>query len=114
MRISTKSLALAAAPLLLSVAIAGAPARAAEYGSYDLRPGQASLFQIGSTYRWLRVCNDFNSAGPVAATIGDHEARTLQPGICTENDGDMLLVQNNGGGPASGSYQYVRAYDKPH
>ncbi|MEA2780269.1 MAG: hypothetical protein QOK29_1813 [Rhodospirillaceae bacterium] len=115
MRRKTRPLMLATALLPMLVASAAVvkllspPVYAAEYGSYSLASGQTATFRIGSTYRWLRVCNDFNSAGAVEISIGNHGSQSAGPGICVEDAGDVLKVQSKGTGPATGTYQYVSA-----
>jgi hypothetical protein len=69
--------------------LAAPPALAMNHGTFSLRPGESRQFTIGSTYFSLRVCNDIASAGPIAITVGGHEPRTLAPGLCTEQSGDL-------------------------
>jgi hypothetical protein len=88
------------------------PAVAINHGSFLLRPGESQQFTIGSTYFSLRLCNDIASAGPIEITIGGHEPRTLAPGLCAEQSGDLVGVRNQSSGMAMGVF--VSACVVPH
>jgi hypothetical protein len=100
------------ATVAIGTYLAAPPALAINHGSFSLRPGESRQFTIGSTYFSLRVCNDVASAGPIAITVGAHESRTLAPGLCTEQSGDLIGVRNLSDGIAMGVF--VSACVVPH
>ena|SRR4029077_10391880 len=65
-------------------------------------------FRLGSTYLLLRVCNTIGSAGAILVTIGDHKSYTLAPGLCIEESGDAIKLQNRATGVATGTYRPIR------
>jgi hypothetical protein len=42
----------------------------------------------------MRVCNDLKSAGQVVVKIGSNWDRTLRPGQCVQNRGNMIYFKN--------------------
>jgi hypothetical protein len=89
--------------------LTGSSAKAQEFGSFTLKPGEAREFRIGATYRTIRLCNDAESAGNLDAIIGDHDMIHLAPGLCAEDSGDTIQLRNAANGPVSGVYR--RQYD---
>jgi hypothetical protein len=55
---------------------------AADYGSFHVGPAEIKEIAIGPAARELRVCNDFESGGTLAITLGGHEPHVLPPGLC--------------------------------
>jgi hypothetical protein len=101
---------------LIGAGVAALPALAAtEWGSFSLRPGETQQISVGPAARELRVCNDANSTGHIAVTVGTHEPRLLRPGFCGEDIGDMIVASNPGDGPAFGTYglSYGSIRDRP-
>jgi len=94
--------------LIAAGCVAALPATASDYGSFTLKAGEMQEIDIGSTYRDLRVCNDFESAGGVVVTIGGHDPHTLQPGLCAEGFGDSIKVLNQANGVAMGIYRMLQ------
>jgi hypothetical protein len=88
--------------------MAALPAAASDYGNFTLKAGELQEIHIGSTYRDLRVCNDFGSAGGVVVTIGDHDPHALQPGLCAEGFGGSIKVLNQANGVAMGIYRMLQ------
>jgi hypothetical protein len=91
---------------LCAIALIGAPlisgqAVAANYGTLILKAGETQTAAIGATGRSMRVCNDFFSSGPVAATIGGNLPRDLSPGVCAEEIGDRVTVESHADGLAT-------------
>ena len=64
------------------------------FGNVTLQSGEARTVSIGPTFRDLRVCNDAKSAGSVKVTIGSSWQRTLIPGQCAQDRGNMIAFQN--------------------
>jgi len=95
--------------VLIAVACLTTQAGAMEYGSFSLKPGEIREVRTGSTYRQLRVCNESGSGGAIVAVIGDHEPHTLGPGLCAEEYGDTIKLQNGSSGVASGTYRPIRS-----
>jgi len=95
--------------ILIALGCLAGPAGAMEYGSFSLKPGEIRDIRIGSTYRRLRVCNELGSAGAIVATIGDYQPHTLGPGLCAEDYGDVIRLQNSASGVASGTYRPIRS-----
>jgi hypothetical protein len=93
------SCALAAAGFLEASAHAG------QFGSFRLKPGEATDIQAGPRYLNLRVCNDVASSGSVGVTIGDSEPRAIGPGECTDSLGDKVRIQSRADGEVAGIYQ---------
>ena len=83
-------------------ATAGA-ALAAGFGSVTLQPGESRTVPLTgfAGYQQVRVCNDADSIASVSAAIHPRDPRLLQPGLCTEDSGDALDLQNRGAGPAT-------------
>ena len=77
------------------------------FGTVSLVAGQKQQVWMGATYRLVRVCNDFNSAGTVTAIIDDQPALTLPPGRCAEDYGNRIQFVNNGGGTATVAYRSI-------
>jgi len=94
--------------ILIAMCFVATQAAAMEYGSFSLQPGAVQEVRTGSTYRLLRVCNDIGSAGAILATIDDREPHTLAPGLCVEDLGDVIKLQNQATGVATGTYRPVR------
>jgi hypothetical protein len=88
---------------------AGHPARAGEFGSFTLQPGETRNITIGATYRLIRLCNDVGSAGMLDAVIGAGAPIRLAPGLCAEDSGDRIQLRNAANGKVSGVYR--RQYD---
>ena len=61
-----------------------------DFGTISLAAGQAQQVWIGPNYRLIRVCNDFGSAGTVAAVIDEQPSATLPPGRCVEDYGNRI------------------------
>ena len=59
------------------------------FGTLSLAAGQRQQVWMGASYRLVRVCNDFHSAGTVTAVIDDQPAVTLPPGRCDEDWGNQ-------------------------
>jgi hypothetical protein len=78
-----------------------------DFGTISLAAGQAQQVWIGPNYRLLRVCNDYGSAGTVAAVIDEQPSRTLPPGRCVEDYGNRIQFTNTGGGAAKLTYRPV-------
>jgi hypothetical protein len=89
----------------LAAALPVAPGTAAESDVVSLAPGEAREFHIGSTYRNIRVCNDFASAGPVKAWVGHHLPQVLGPGVCADDSGDRIVLRNAAAGRVKGTYR---------
>jgi len=85
------------------------PAKAQEFGSFTLKPGETREVRIGNTYRTIRLCNDVESAGVLDAVVGDHDLIHLSPGLCAEQSGDTIQLRNAANGRVSGVYR--RQYD---
>jgi hypothetical protein len=91
-----------AVALILAIATTG-PASAAGFGSVTLQSGESRdvpLTGFGG-YQQVRVCNDAESISSVSVAIRPRDQHLLQPGLCTENSGDALDLQNRGAGPAT-------------
>jgi len=78
---------------------------AQQFGTIVVRPGELREVSIGPAYRMIRVCNDFNSAGTVEASISGGWTRTLQPGACLEDGGNGIAVRNRSGQPATVTFR---------
>ncbi len=89
--------------------LTGSAANAQEFRSFTLKPGETRQFRIGATYRTIRLCNDYESAGLLDAIIGDNDMIHLAPGLCAEDAGDTVQVHNAANGLVSGVYR--RQYD---
>jgi hypothetical protein len=77
------------------------------FGTVSLAAGQKQEVWMGTTYRLVRVCNDFSSTGTVTAIIDDQPALTLPPGRCAEDYGSRVQFSNNGGGAATLTYRSI-------
>ena len=97
------------ASILIAMGFVATQAAAMQYGSFSLQPGAVQEVRIGSTYRILRVCNAIGSAGAILATIGNHEPHTLAPGLCVDDSGDVIKLQNQTTGVATGTYRPIRS-----
>jgi hypothetical protein len=86
---------------------AGSGPSGGEFGTFALQPRETRNIETGHIYRNMRVCNDAGSAGPIAATIDDHQLRELQAGVCAEDLGNSLLVHNQSSGVAHGTYRTI-------
>jgi hypothetical protein len=95
--------------ILIAMGFLAIQAAAMQYGSFSLQPGAVQEIRIGSTYRILRVCNAIGSAGAILATIGDHKPHTLAPGLCVDDSGDVIKLQNQTAGVATGTYRPIRS-----
>jgi hypothetical protein len=99
------------AGLLVSAAtLVMTQASAAPAGALNLAAGEARQVWLGSTYWWLRVCNDTTSKGSVTVGIDSHDSQVLAPGICTENAGGSLDLKNDRGGLALITYRSIFGY----
>jgi hypothetical protein len=88
-----------------AIAIGAAkPAAPHDFGSVTVPPGEMQVIQIITAGR-LRVCNDWNSVGMVEVTIVPRDARTLQPGECTEHSGWEIQFRNLSASPARMFYR---------
>ena len=76
------------------IAVAATPAHSQTFGTVTLQIGEARTVSIGPTFRDLRVCNDAKSAGTVKVTIGSSWQRSLVPGQCAQDRGNMIAFQN--------------------
>ena len=94
--------------ILIAMGFVATQAAAMQYGSFSLQPGAVQEVQTGSTYLLLRICNTIGSAGAILVTIGDHEPHTLAPGLCVEESGDVIKLQNQATGMATGTYRPIR------
>jgi hypothetical protein len=83
---------------------AAKPTAPHDFGSVTVPPGEMQVIQIITTGR-LRVCNDWNSVGIVEVTIVPRDARTLQPGECTEHNGWEIKFRNLSASPARMFYR---------
>jgi hypothetical protein len=72
-----------------------------------LKPGETRVIQTGYIYRNMRVCNEAGSAGPIAATIDNHQLHVLQAGVCAEDLGSSVLLHNQSSGEARGTYRPI-------
>jgi hypothetical protein len=88
------SIRLCAAIVAALVAVAASPAHSQTFGTVTLQAGEARTISIGPTFRDLRVCNDLKSAGSVKVTIGSSWQRSLVPGQCAQDRGNMIAMQN--------------------
>ena len=95
--------------ILIAMGFVATQAAAMQYGSFSLQPGAVQEVRIGSTYRILRVCNAIGSAGAILATIDDQEPHTLAPGLCVDDSGDVIKLQNQTTGVATGTYRPIRS-----
>jgi hypothetical protein len=95
-----------------SLCAASPSATARDHGSFSLRPGESWHFTVGSTYFPLRICNDIASAGVILVRAGARDEHRLAPGLCIEQSGDVIDVQNLADGISSGVF--VSACDVPH
>jgi hypothetical protein len=86
---------------------AGSGPSGGEFGTFTLQPGETRKIETGHIYRNMRVCNEAGSAGPIAATIDDHQLRELQAGVCAEDLGNSVLVHNQSSGVARGTYRTI-------
>jgi hypothetical protein len=86
---------------LIGAALISGQAVGANYGTLILQASETQTVAIGATGRNMRVCNDFFSSGPVAATIGGNLPRDLSPGVCAEDIGDRVTVQSHADGLAT-------------
>jgi hypothetical protein len=94
--------------VVLSALAAGLPAArslAVESGAFSLAAGESRDFHIGSTYRSLRICNDFASAGPLTAWTGHHLPQVLRPGVCADDSGDHIVLRNGSAGRVEGTFR---------
>jgi hypothetical protein len=87
------------------MALAPAPAHGQTFGTITLQAGEARTVSIGPTFRDLRVCNDLKSAGSIKVTIGSSWQRTLVPGQCAQDRGNMIAFQNGIRGIARITYR---------
>ena len=94
--------------ILIAMGFVSTQAAAMQYGSFSLQPGAVQEVQTGSTYLRLRVCNTIGSAGAILVTIGDHKPYALAPGLCVEESGDAIKLQNQATGVATGTYRPIR------
>jgi hypothetical protein len=78
---------------------------AADFGVVSLDHGAAKSVSIGGSGRNLRVCNDAGSASSVLVTIGGNAPRYLTSGLCAEDIGDRVTMQNLGSGTATIDYK---------
>jgi hypothetical protein len=92
---------------LIGAALISGQAVGANYGTLILKAGETQTVAIGPTGRNMRVCNDFFSSGPVAATIGGNLPRDLSPGVCAEDIGDRVTVQSHAGGLATVAFKSI-------
>ena len=79
-------------------------------GAVNLTAGEGKQLWLGSTYYWLRVCNDTTSKGAVTVIIDSHDSQVLAPGICTENAGGSLDLRNYRDGLALITYRSIFGY----
>ena len=77
------------------------------FGTVSLAAGQTQKVWMGPSYRLVRVCSDFNSAGTVTAVIDEQPPATLPPGRCTEDYGGGVQFTNTGGGTATLTYRSI-------
>ena len=94
---------------LIAMGFVATQAAAMQYGSFSLQPGAVQEVQTGSTYLLLRICNTIGSAGAILVTIGDHKPYTLAPGLCVDDNGDVIKLQNQTTGLATGTYRPIRS-----
>lgn len=103
-------------PVVFLVAALGSVAACAQgsssnygqsFGTLSLAAGQRQQVWMGASYRLVRVCNDFHSAGTVTAVIDDQPAVTLPPGRCDEDWGNQVHFISNGGGASTVTYRSI-------
>jgi hypothetical protein len=99
------------AMLVLASAAAGAQNAAQNYGqsfgTVLLAAGQAERVWLGASYRMVKLCNDFESAGTVVVTIDAQPSATLGPGRCTEDYGNSVQMANGSGSAATITYRSI-------
>ena len=78
---------------------------AADFGVVSLDHGAAKTVSIGGSGRTLRVCNDAGSASSVLVTIGGNAPHYLASGLCAEDIGEQVTMQNLGSGTARVDYK---------
>lgn len=78
---------------------------AVDFGIVTLDHGAAKSVSIGGSGRTLRVCNDAGSASSVLVTIGGNAPHYLASGLCAEDIGDRVTMQNLGSGTATIDYK---------
>ena len=98
------------ATVLLGAGLMGRQVEAAYFGTLTLKPGETQQLYIGTTARNVRVCNDFNSSGPVVVTIANNIPHDLLPGRCAEDIGDRMTVQSHAAGQVMINYRSI--YDE--
>ncbi len=76
-----------------------------DFGIVTLDHGAAKSVSIGGSGRTLRVCNDAGSASSVLVTIGGNASHYLPSGLCAEDIGDRITMQNLGSGTATIDYK---------
>jgi hypothetical protein len=96
-----------AAALLLAAFASTLPGSALgqTFGNVTLVAGQSRQISIGPTFRDLRVCNDLTSTGEVVVKIGSSWDRTLKPGLCAQDRGNMIYFRNLTLGTAKITYR---------
>ena len=113
MRMVRKRIFLAAVlmPMNLLVVAGCAQGPGASYGRQSgvvsLAPGQAEQVWTGVAYQRLRVCNDLESKGTVVVVIDDRQPATLAPGLCTEEDGNTIHMDNASASAATIVYRTI-------
>jgi hypothetical protein len=96
-----------AAALILAAFASTLPRNALSqtFGNLTLGAGQSRQISIGPTFRDMRVCNDLKSTGQVVVKIGSSWDRTLKPGHCAQDRGNMIYFRNLTLGTAKITYR---------
>ena len=89
------------ATALIGVGLIASPGVAANFGSVTLKAGETQIVDISTSARTMRVCNDAFSSGSVVATIGGAGPHDLLPGVCAEEIGDRMTIENHASGLAT-------------
>ncbi len=85
-------------------------------GVVSLAAGQTQRVWIGAAYRLLRVCNDLESNGTAVVVINGRQPITLGPGICTEDYGNTIDVDNHSASAVTIAYRTIFGpiFEPPH
>jgi hypothetical protein len=76
-------------------------------GVVSLAPGQAQQVWTGVAYQLLRVCNNLESNGTAVVLIDGKQPITLAPGICTEDYGNTIDMNNQSASAATIVYHTI-------
>ncbi len=96
---------LSIAAIAFACVVPAQAAIAADFGVVTLDHGAAKTVGIGRSGRNLRVCNDAESSSAVLVTIGTNARHYLASGLCAEDIGEQITLQNLGSGTATVDYK---------